>query len=124
MLIGESDLLLRGIAVDQGRGFVYVACTDHVVVLDGSHGGAKLATVDTGAGVDNIDWIEAQQRLYVAAGKAARVTVASIDDKGQPTVVATGASASGARNGVADASGNVYVPDAGNAQLLVFTHAP
>jgi hypothetical protein len=101
-----------------------VACTDRVVVLDGARGGAKLATIDTGAGVDNIDWIEAQRRLYVAAGKAAKVTVASIDDKGQPTVVATGASANGARNGVADASGNVYVPDAGNAQLLVFAHAP
>jgi DNA-binding beta-propeller fold protein YncE len=114
----------RGVAADVGRGFVYVACTDHVVVLDGAHEGAKLGTVDTGAGVDNIDWLEPQRLLYAAAGKAAKLTIARIDDKGQPTVVATGATADGARNGVADASGNAYVPDAKNAQLLVLPYAP
>ena len=110
----------RGVATDAEHGFVFVACTDKVLVLDGSHDGAKLATVDTGAGVDNIDWLGPQRLLYAAAGKAAKVTVARIDEKGQPTVVATGASTEGARNGVADASGNAYVADPLNARLLVF----
>jgi DNA-binding beta-propeller fold protein YncE len=110
----------RGVAADIGRGFVYVACTDHVVVLDGAHDGAKLGTVDTGAGVDNIDWLEPQRLLYAAAGKAAKLTIARVDDKGQPAVLATGATVEGARNGVADASGNAYVPDAKGAQMLVF----
>jgi DNA-binding beta-propeller fold protein YncE len=114
----------RGVAADVGRGFVYVACTDHVVVLDGAHDGAKLGSFDTGAGVDNIDWLEPQRLLYAAAGKAAKLTIARIDDKGQPTVVATGATTEGARNGVADASGNAYVADAKGAQLLVFSFAP
>jgi hypothetical protein len=114
----------RGIAVDEEHAFVFVACTDHVLVLDGSHDGAKLATVDTGAGVDNIAWLAPQRLLYAAAGKAARLTVARIDDKGQPTVVATGASADGARNGVADASGNAYVADPVNGRLLVFPYIP
>jgi DNA-binding beta-propeller fold protein YncE len=114
----------RGVAVDVEHGFVFVACTDHVVVLDGSHDGAKLASLDTGAGVDNIDWLAPQRLLYVAAGKASKLTVARIDDKGQPTVVAAGASTAGARNGVADASGNAYVADAANAQLLVFPYVP
>jgi DNA-binding beta-propeller fold protein YncE len=114
----------RGVAADVGRGFVYVACTDRVLVLDGAHGGAKLSSLETGAGVDNIDWLEPQRLLYVAAGKAARVTIARIDDKGQATPVATGSSVEGARNGVADASGNAYVPDANGAQLLVFSYTP
>jgi DNA-binding beta-propeller fold protein YncE len=114
----------RGVAADVGRGFVYVACTDRVLVLDGAHGGAKLASLETGAGVDNIDWLEPQRLLYAAAGKGARLTVARIDDKGQPTVLATGSTVEGARNGVADASGNAYVPDAAGAQLLVFAFAP
>jgi DNA-binding beta-propeller fold protein YncE len=110
----------RGVAVDGEHSFVFVACTDHLLVLDGSHEGAKLATLDTGAGVDNIEWLAPQRLLYVAAGKAAKLTVARIDDKGQPTVVATGASVEGARNGVVDGSGNAYVADSNGARLLVF----
>ncbi|HEX3344043.1 MAG TPA: hypothetical protein VHS09_05690 [Polyangiaceae bacterium] len=110
----------RGIATDAEHGFVFVACTDHLLVLDGANGGAKLATLDTGAGVDNIAWLAPQRLLYAAAGKAAKLTVARIDDKGQPTVVATGASTEGARNGVADASGNAYLADPLNGRLLVF----
>jgi DNA-binding beta-propeller fold protein YncE len=112
----------RGIAADAKRGFVYVACTDQVLVLDGARNGAKLATLDTGGGVDNVDWIEARQLLYVAAGKAATLTVAHVDDQGQPSVVARNATANGARNGVADASGNAYVVDRANARLLAFTY--
>jgi DNA-binding beta-propeller fold protein YncE len=112
----------RGVAADVGRGFVYVACTDRVLVLDGA--GAKLAAFETGPGVDNIDWLEPQRLLYAAAGKGAKLTIARIDDKGQATVVASGASSEGARNGVADASGNAYVADAAGAQLLVFSYSP
>jgi DNA-binding beta-propeller fold protein YncE len=110
----------RGVAADVGRGFVYVACTDKVLVLDGARGGALLGSFDAGPGVDNIDWLEPQRLLYVAAGKAARLTIACVDDKGKPEVVATGASSEGARNGVADASGNAYVADAAKARILVF----
>jgi DNA-binding beta-propeller fold protein YncE len=109
----------RGIAADGEHGFVFVACTDGVRVLDAGHEGAKVASLDTGAGVDNIDWLAPQRLLFVAAGKAATLTVARIDEKGQPKVVATGATTAGARNGVADASGNAYVADPANARLLV-----
>jgi hypothetical protein len=109
----------RGVAAD-GRGFVYVACTDHVLVLDELHDGATLATIDTGAGVDNIDWLPSRHLLYVAAAKAARLTVSSVDDKGRVAPFAVGASVEGARNGVVDANGNAYVADPANARLLVF----
>jgi DNA-binding beta-propeller fold protein YncE len=114
----------RGIAADVARGFVYVACTDHVQVLDAARDGAPLGRLDTGAGVDNIDWLETHRLLYVGAAKAAKLTIARIDDKGQPTVVATGASAEGARNPVADASGNAYLADGANARILFFAFAP
>ncbi|HEY6462292.1 MAG TPA: hypothetical protein VIY73_19125 [Polyangiaceae bacterium] len=112
----------RGVATDAEHGFVFVACTDKVLVLDGTSG-AKLASYDTGAGVDNIDWLGPQRLLFSAAGKAARLTVARIDDKGQPTVVATGTTVEGARNAVADGSGNAYVADPANARLLVMPFA-
>ena len=110
----------RGVAVDEARNFVVVACTDHLQVLDAGHDGAKLGTLDTGAGVDNIDLLAAKKLLYVAAGKAERLTVARLDDQGKLTVVATAATSPGARNPVADESGNVYVADSPASRLLAF----
>jgi hypothetical protein len=109
----------RGLAVDPARGFVIVACTDHVQVLDGGHDGAKLGSLDTGLGVDNIDYLPEKALLVVGAGKAAKVTVAHLGDDGKLTTVATGATVAGARNAVADADGNVYVVDPQGGQLLV-----
>jgi DNA-binding beta-propeller fold protein YncE/predicted small lipoprotein YifL len=110
----------RGLAVDEARNRVMVACTDHVQVLDGAHDGARLGALDMGAGVDNIDWLPAKKLLYVAAGKAARLTIARIDDVGRLEVVATGPTAPGARNPVADDNGNGWVADSQGARLLGF----
>jgi hypothetical protein len=110
----------RGLAIDAARGFLFVACVDHVSVLDVGHGGAQLGRLDTGAGVDNVDYLDAKRLLYVAAGKDARLTIAREDDQGNLRVVATGATSERARNAVADAQGNAYVGDAMGARLLVF----
>jgi hypothetical protein len=111
----------RGVAFDAAHDFVIVACTDHLQVLDAAHDGAQLGKLDAGAGVDNIDVVD--QAVYVAAGKAARLTVAKIDDKGQFAIVATGDTPEGARNAVADGRGNTYVGDSQGARLFVFTAA-
>ncbi len=110
----------RGIAVDSARQFVFVACTSNVQILDGGHDGSPLGKLDTGAGVDNIDYLDSTHTLYVAASKAAKLTVARVDDKGQPSVVATATTLEGARNGVADANGNIYVAEPMGARLMVF----
>ncbi len=108
----------RGVAFDAVHDFVIVACTDHLQVLDAAHDGALLGTLDTGAGVDNIDVVDGA--VYVAASRVGRLTVAVVDDRGKLAVEATGDTAEGARNAVADAQGNVYVPDPRAARLLVF----
>ena len=110
----------RGVAVDVARDFVFVACADHVEVLDAGHGGARVGTLDAGAGVDAIDYDESAKTLYVAAGKSARLTVATFSDAGVPSVVATASTANGARNAVVDSSGAAYVVDPQTARLLVF----
>ena len=109
----------RGLVVDAARGFVVVACTDHVQVLDAAHGGAPLGSVATGAGVDNVDYVASTQLLYVAARGAARLSVVHVDDRGTPTIVAAGPTAEGSRNAVADAAGNAYVVDPQGARLLI-----
>ena len=72
---------------------------------------------------DAIDYVDASHLAYVAAGKAARLTVARLDDKGQFAVVATAETSDGARNAVADAKGNVYVTDQGSHLIQKFTPA-
>jgi DNA-binding beta-propeller fold protein YncE len=109
----------RGIAVDTANQVVMVACTDHLQVLDGGRDGAQIAKLDTGAGVDNVEWLPSQRLLYVGAAKAAKLTVIHVDEKGQPTVVATGPTTEGARNAVVDASGNAYLADPINGGVLV-----
>jgi len=113
----------RGIAVDPARGYLFVACTDHVQVLDEAHDGAPLGKLDAGAGVDNLDYLASRGLLYVASGKAATVTIAHAEDGGQLAVVATGATAPGARNAVVDANGTAYVADAAGAQLFILPFA-
>jgi DNA-binding beta-propeller fold protein YncE len=113
----------RGIAVDSARSLVFVACTDHVQALDMAHAGGTLGKLETGAGLDNIDYVPATGMLYAAAGKASRLTVAHISDRGEFTIVASGDTAEGARNAVADAAGNVYVADPQGAHLLVVSES-
>jgi DNA-binding beta-propeller fold protein YncE len=117
---GCSDEGPRGIAVDAERSLVFVACTDGVRVLDATHEGEIVGKLDAGAGVDNIDYLEARKLLYVAAGKAARLTVARIEDGGRPVILATWPTAEGVRNAVVDAVGNAYVAEPSAARLLVF----
>jgi hypothetical protein len=112
----------RGVAFDALHDFVVVACTDHLQVLDAGHGGARLGTLETGRGVDNIDI--AGDTVYVAAGKDARLTVAKIDATGQMAAVAREDTTEGARNPVADGRGRVYVADAKGCRLLVFSGLP
>jgi DNA-binding beta-propeller fold protein YncE len=111
----------RGIAVDGARKLVLVACTDHAAVLDIGHGGTLVGKADTGAGVDNIDYLATRQWLYVASGAASRLSVFHVDDGGHLALVATGATAERVRTVVADAKGAAYAPDGMKGRILVFT---
>ncbi len=107
-----------GIAVDSRRGFVFVACTDHVIVLDSAHQGNVTGSIATGAGVDNIDYSQEAGLLYVAAADAAQLTIASIDDKGSPTIEAVVPTAKGARSVVAGPNGSAYLIDPLEGRIL------
>src|SRR6266699_81179 len=56
---GSSDL--QGLALDGARGLLFVACGDHVVSLDAAHGGKIIDSLQTGAGLDNIDYSPEQK---------------------------------------------------------------
>jgi DNA-binding beta-propeller fold protein YncE len=101
----------KGLALDHERNFVFVACSDSVKVLDAGHDGKELSAIETGAGVDNIDYLEARRELYVGAARAATLSVASVDSRGKlkPEVVVP--TATGARNAVVTEDGFAYLTD-------------
>lgn len=107
-----------GVALDSKRGFVFVACDDHVIVLDTNHDGRVVGSVPTGAGVDNIDYDEESGMLYAAAGEAAQLTIAHIDEKGIPTITASVPTTRGARSVVAGPSGFAYLIDPLGGRIL------
>jgi len=108
----------RGVALDSERGFVFVACSDHVIVLDTAHSGRVVGSIAAGVGVDNIDYADDTGVLYVAAAEAAQLTVARIDDKGTPTPVVRVPTTKGARSVVAGASGRAYLIDPLGGHIL------
>jgi DNA-binding beta-propeller fold protein YncE len=107
-----------GVAVDSKRGFVFVACSDYVIVLDTARGGQVAGSIPTGAGVDNIDYREDTGLLYAAAAEAAQLTVARVDDKGTPTLLARVPTTRVARSVVAGSGGRAYLIDPLGGRIL------
>jgi DNA-binding beta-propeller fold protein YncE len=114
----------RGLALDAAKGFLFVACTDHVQVLDAGHNGAQLAQLPAGEGIDNIDYLDEKKQLYIAAGKAGTLTVAKVDDKGGMSVLAAGPTAPGTRVVVAASNGTAYVADGKQGRILAVSLSP
>ncbi len=99
----------HGLRLDEKGGFLFVACDDHTEALDAAHDGAVLSSIDTGAGVDDLDYAPATRLLYVGAAKAAKLTVATVDERGTITLVVQVPTRAGARNGVVTKNGRVYL---------------
>ena len=55
----------HGLSVDQDAGYLFVACSTQAEVLDVGHNGEKLSSIDTGDGVDDLDYSPATHLLYV-----------------------------------------------------------
>lgn len=108
----------RGLAIDPARGLLFVACTDGVVALD-ARTGAQKSRIETGKGVDNIDYLPARKRLYVAAGQAEKLTIAEAGDDGALREFAAGAVGKGSRVVVATEDGTAYAADSQNGALWV-----
>ncbi len=109
----------HGIRLAEPEGLLFVACSTKAETMDVGHDGAIVGSIDTGDGVDDLDYSAAKHQLYVAAGRVATVTIASIDAKGALAAVAVVPTGDGARNGVADGDGDVYVSHAKASEIIV-----
>ncbi len=109
----------KGLAIESKDQLLMVACPDHVEVLAAMTDGRILSKLDTGEGVDNIDYLPGRRLLYAAAAGAARLTVARLDEPGALKQFATRATSKGARNAVATDDGIAYVADGPDGKILV-----
>ena len=108
----------RGLALDAAGKFLMVACTDHVEVLD-TGDGRIVGKVDTGEGVDNLDYVPKTRTLYAAAGRAGTLTVAHLDERGVLTRTVSVATAKGARNAVATEGGTAFIGDGPEGRIVI-----
>jgi DNA-binding beta-propeller fold protein YncE len=107
----------HGISVDEKAGFLFVACSTQAEVLDAGHNGEKLSSIETGDGVDDLNYSPATHTLYVGAAKDARLTVARVDAAGKLSLIAQVPTHEGARNGVVTKDGSVYLAHSQLGQL-------
>jgi YVTN family beta-propeller protein len=107
----------HGIKLDEKGGYLMVACSTKTEVLDVGKTGAVLSSVDTGDGVDDLDYASASHLVYVGAAKAGELTIAHLDAAGKLTVVAKVPTHAGARNGVVATNGTVFLGHSGLGNL-------
>ena len=107
----------HGLKLDDKSGLLFVACSALAEVLDAGHDGRVLSSIDTGDGVDDIDYEPARRRVYVGAARAGQLTIAEVDPQGKLAVVARVPTRPGARNGVVASDGTVYLAHSGLAKL-------
>ena len=114
----------RGLAIETRGQLLMVACPDHVEVLAAGTDGRILSKIQTGDGVDNIDYLPGRRSLYAAAAGAATLTVARLDEQGTLKRIAASATAKGARNAVVTDDGTAYVADGPEGRILVIRPLP
>jgi hypothetical protein len=115
---GCSPLSL-GIALDEARGFVFVACAaGSVVLLDAANGGTKLGEIAQGSDLDILSYSASLHHLYVPGGTSADLGIIGISAAGAATLLGTVPTAQGAKEVTSDSLGNAWVADPAGGRLL------
>ena len=116
----------RGLALDEARRLLFVACTDGAVARDvGQRGqGKEVGRLKTSGGVDNIDYAPRRGLLFVASGLGGTLTVARVGDTGALSAVSAIPTAPGGRCVVVAADGTAFVADSRGGRLIVMKPPP
>jgi DNA-binding beta-propeller fold protein YncE len=114
----------HGLRIDGKAGLLFVACPTKVKAIN-LDSGQVVGTADTGAGVDDLDYAPATHLLYAGgAGAPGSLTTVTVDPTGKLAVADALPTAPGARNGVVDGSGVVYLSHSAGGELLAVAPAP
>jgi DNA-binding beta-propeller fold protein YncE len=110
----------RGLAIDTERGILFVACAVKGLRAIDAKTGAEKGRIETGEGVDNIDYLPSKRLVYAAAGRGEKLTVAHLEDDGSLKIVATSPIGKGSRVVVVTQDGTAYAADSMGGQLWMF----
>ena len=113
---------LQGLTLDSARGFLFVACGDHVVSLDVARGGRLIDSLVTGPGLDNIDFSSDEKLLYAAASVTATVSIIEVGNDGKFRLKALVPTVKGARGVLAGKGETAYLIDPAQGRILKLTH--
>ena len=105
--------------LDAAHGVLVVACTDRLVSFSLSPGPERRGSVETGLGVDNIDFAAKTGAVYAAAGKAERLTRAQLQPDGVLHATGEAHTAPGVRVVVVTPAGKAFAADSAGGQLWV-----
>jgi DNA-binding beta-propeller fold protein YncE len=114
----------RGIRWVEGEPRLLVACGARVEVLDAAGDGRVLGSMPTGDGVDDIDYEPSSRRVFAGGGAAGSLTIGALGRDGSLTVESSVVTARGARNGVVDGAGRVYLAHSQPGEIVVVNPAP
>jgi hypothetical protein len=109
----------HGLRLAEADGVLIVACSAKIETLDIAHDGAVLGSLDTGDGVDDLDYAASTHDVYVGAAKSAKLTIGRLGDHGALTLVGSVGTQDGARNGVVAGDGKVYLAHSKASELVV-----
>jgi len=109
---------LQGLTLDSARGFLFVACGDHVISLDVAHSGRLIDSLVTSPGLDNIDFSSDQKLLYAAASVTATLSIIEVGDDGKFHLKALVPTVKGARGVVAGKGETAYLIDPAEGRIL------
>ena len=85
-----------GIAYDRATNRIFSGCSKTSAVVDAGTG-KIVATISNGEGVDALGWDPSEKLIYIPAGRDSSVTIAHEDAPDKYSIVATVATAAGAK---------------------------
>ena len=109
----------RGLALDETRDHLFVACTEgKVAVLSPGEHGKVLASAPAGAGIDIISYSPRLHHLYVPGARAATLTIFDVSPTGALEALAVYKTAEHAHCVTDDNRGHVFVCDPRGGDIL------
>jgi hypothetical protein len=108
----------RGLALDGGHGFLFVACEEGKVSILGIGDGKQIGEASSGAGVDIIAYNPELAHLYLPGGESATMATIGISADGKAAVIGRVPTASDSHCVTTDGRDQVYVCDLGTAEFL------
>jgi YVTN family beta-propeller protein len=102
-----------GLAYDKADDLVISACGNHVAKFIDGVTGAERASITIGEGPDAVIYDDARRMAYIPCGRSGTLSVISVLNGKEISLVQTVATQKGARTGAVDPkSGRVYLPTA------------